>query len=201
MAIKGVPVRATINIGKNSLIIKTPFIISFTVNKQRGAPSTFNASVKVSHDDIKGSFTAGPIYIEAGTFGNEKRIFTGMILSSAINPCFDDPNFVNLSLSGADVLKLLEGKKYTRRCRAIKSSFATIQSVVRKGLKSKKFTNTNEGTTFDFSDGTMDSHSPVTRSKSQADQAAIPVGEAKSDDAPGAADLSIEIVTEEAGGA
>ena len=40
MSIKTIPIRATINLG--GLIIKTPYILSFNVNKVRNSKSTFS---------------------------------------------------------------------------------------------------------------------------------------------------------------
>ena len=193
MTIRGVPIRATINIANGAIIVKTPFILSFSVNKQRGAPATFNASLKVSHDDIKGAVTGGPVYIEAGSKDNEKRIFTGMITQANIKPCFDDPNFVNMTISGGDILSMLSGKKFTRRCRAEKSSFATIQSVVRPGLKSKRFSFQDESEGFDITPGQLEADTPVTKSKTTADIKDIPVPKPYEDNQPGVVGFDISV--------
>jgi hypothetical protein len=42
-------------------------------------------------------------------------------------------------MNGGDVLSLLNGKKFTRRCKASKAAWVTIEGVSRKGLKSGKF--------------------------------------------------------------
>lgn len=60
--------------------------------------------------------------------------------------CYDDPGYVILSLSGKDIMLLLEGKKFTRRCRASMGVFATINDVSRSGFKSGKFACTNLNT-------------------------------------------------------
>lgn len=193
MSIRGVPVRATINIGNGSVIIRTPFILSFSVNKQRGAPATFNASIKVSHDDIKGAVAGGPIFIEAGTKGNEKRIFTGMVKTATISPCFDDPNFVNMTLQGGDILTMLEGKKYTRRCRATKGNFATIQGVVRQGLKSKRFAYSDEAQSLTIDSGDLDAEAKVTRATSNADIGKIVSAEPVKQDEPGQVNFAFDI--------
>jgi len=131
--IEQVKVRAKIEIG--SLKVKTPYIQSFNVKKGRGAISTFDASLKISHEDVSGVITGSKIIIYAGVKGKLKKIFTGMVRSAKISPCFDDPQFVIISISGSDNLILLNGKKYTRRCRATKSKYVTITGVVRAGLK------------------------------------------------------------------
>jgi hypothetical protein len=191
--ITGVPVRATIDISSGSIIIKTPFILSFSVNKQRGAPATFNASVKVSHDNIKQAIAGGPITIDAGTKDNEKRIFTGSIQQAQIKPCFDDPNFVNLNISGSDILGYLAGKKFTRRCRAEKGQFAVITSVVRPGLKSKRFTFQDEASGFDITNGDKESETPITRSTSNANVKDIPVKSPQTTDEVGIVGFDVSV--------
>ena len=131
--IEQVKVRATIEIG--SLRVETPYIQSFSVKKSRGAISTFDASLKISHKDVSGAITGSKVVICAGVKSGLKKIFTGMVRSAKISPCFDDPQFVLISISGSDNLILLNGKKYTRRCRVTKSKYVTITGVVRAGLK------------------------------------------------------------------
>ena len=131
--IEQVKVRARIEIG--SLKVETPYIQSFSVKKSRGAISTFDASLKISHEDVSGVITGSKVVIYAGVKGGLKKIFTGMVRSAKISPCFDDPQFVLISISGSDNLILLNGKKYTRRCRVTKSKYVTITGVVRAGLK------------------------------------------------------------------
>jgi len=137
MSIEVIPVRATVKL--NGLEIKTPYVLSFSVRKARGQISTFDASLKVSHDDINGFVAGGNVSISAGVKGSEKKIFTGIVTQAKIEPCHDDPIYVILSISGKDALMLLEGKKFTRRCRATKGSFCTITAVGRRGLKSGKW--------------------------------------------------------------
>jgi len=137
MSIEVVPVRATVKL--NGLEIKTPYVLSFSVRKARGQISTFDASLKISHDDINSFVAGGSVSISAGVKGSEKKIFTGIVTQAKIEPCHDDPIYVILSISGKDVLMILEGKKFTRRCRATKGAFCTITAVVRRGLKSGKW--------------------------------------------------------------
>lgn len=136
MAITPVKIRAKIEIG--SLSIVTPYILSFNVTRSRGQVSTFSASLKVSHRDTVGDITGDTVEISAGE-GTPKKIFTGMVKKATMTPCFDDPDYVVLNLSGADVLCLLEGKKYTRRCAGQKTAWVLINGVTRTGLKSGKF--------------------------------------------------------------
>jgi hypothetical protein len=137
MAITMVKVRARITIG--NLIVETPFIRSFTVSKSRGQVSTFNAVLKVPHDEFSSNLAGSNIFIEAGEDTPQNRIFTGVVKQAKISPCWDDPYYVDLSVSGADCLSNLQGKKYTRRCRSTRASWVAINSVVRAGLKSGKF--------------------------------------------------------------
>jgi len=162
MGIERIKVRATIEVG--SITVVTPFIQSFNVRKQRGQVSTFDASLKVAADEVYGPITGGPVTISAGEESREILIFTGMCRSAKISPCFDDPKYVILSISGADNLILLKGKTFTRRCRSSRSTWVAITDVVREGLKSGKFTRTNEPTIqlnggVQFKDDTMTAHS------------------------------------------
>ncbi len=144
--IEMVKIRAKITIGTR-FSVETPYIQRFNVNKSRGAPATFDASLKVSNTEITGNIIGDDVKIEAGrdTYVG-KTIFVGYIKQVKVNPCLDDPSFVILGLSGVDFLGSLEGKKYTRRCRATRSTFVTIDSVQRRGLKSGKFAYTKDPT-------------------------------------------------------
>jgi len=137
MAIDMVKIRAKIKIG--SLSIVTPYILSFNVNKTRGAVSTFSASLKVNESSINNNLSGDSVQISAGEGSPSNLIFTGMVKKATIAPCWDDPSYVLLNISGEDQLSYLRGKKYTRRCRATKSSWVNITGVTRKGLKSSKF--------------------------------------------------------------
>lgn len=147
MAIERVKVRANITIGR--LSVSTPYIQSFNVKKQRGQVSTFDASLKVSHDEISGTITGGNVVIKAGSESSMETIFTGMCRTAKISPCYDDPKYVILSISGADASILLQGKRYTRRCRATTSTWVSITGVNREGLKSGKFSYDSEKITID----------------------------------------------------
>lgn len=164
MAIDRVKVRATITVG--SLSVSTPFVQSFNVTKTRGQPSTFSASMKVGHDQVSGTITGDSIRIRAGADGSEKLIFSGIIKQAKISPCWDDPYYVILSISGTDVLSLLQGKKYTRRCRATRSTWVNIQSVVRPGLKSGKFAYVN-APVIEMDDGDVESKQNLVKTRKE----------------------------------
>jgi hypothetical protein len=136
MGINVVPVRATVNIGGQD--VRTPYVLSFTVRRTRGQIGTFDASLKVSSNSFSGYAGSG-ITISAGLAGSEKKIFTGIVTNAKIEACHDDPGFMILSISGKDALMFLEGKKFTRRCRATQGAFCLITSVSRSGLKSGKW--------------------------------------------------------------
>ena len=144
MAIERIKIRARIVIG--SLSVSTPYIQSFNVRKQRGQISTFDASLKVEGGVVVGGVTGGDVKIYAGTNAGQNLIFTGICRAAKISPCYDDPKYVILSISGTDQMILLQGKKYTRRCRSSRASWAAITGVVREGLKSGKFAYHNEAT-------------------------------------------------------
>lgn len=132
-----VRIRAKISIG--GLSAETPFIRSFNVSKSRGQVSTFNAVLKVPHDSITDNIVGDSVVIEAGEGSPNIKVFTGMVRQAKISPCWDDPYYVDLALSGSDRLSYLQGKKFTRRCRSTRASWVSIDSVVRRGLKSGKF--------------------------------------------------------------
>ena len=136
MGITLVPIRATITIG--GLSISTPFIQSFNVRKTRGQLSTFDASLKIDHTALTASNIGGFVTISAGS-ASEHKIYTGILKKSTVSPCWDDPGYVLLNISGTDILSHLQGKKYTRRCRATNSTWISIESVTREGLRDGKF--------------------------------------------------------------
>jgi len=142
MAIEMVKIRAKVSVGR--LSVETPYVQSFNVRKQRGQVSSFDASLKVSHDEISGAITGGNVVISAGEGSASEVIFTGMCKVAKISPCYDDPKYVILRISGVDQLSLLQGKRYTRRCRSTTSTWVAIMGVVRTGFKSGKFAYNNE---------------------------------------------------------
>lgn len=158
MSIEQIKIRAKIEIG--SLTVETPYILSFNVNKQRGSLSSFSAKLKVSHSTVNGPISGSEIKIYAGSSENMKLIFTGIVENMQITPVFDDPAYVNLNLSGNDVRRLLNGKKFTRRCRSTKSTWVSIEGVVRETLKSGKFKYVKQNY-FDATDGDVNSSSII----------------------------------------
>jgi len=156
MAIDRVKVRARVTIG--NLLVQTgdghADVMNFNVTKSRRALSNFSASLKIPAGVITSNLVGSNVKIEAGEDSASNVIFVGFVRSAKINPCFDDPSYVILSISGSDVLSFLQGKKYTRRCRATKSAWVAINSVVRKKLKSGKF-EIRKQEMFDITDGEL----------------------------------------------
>jgi hypothetical protein len=136
MSITRVKCRARVQVA--GLIVDTPYVQSFNVQRRRGQVSTFDASLKAQASDAS-SLAGGDVKIWAGEGSAANLIFTGVCKQAKISPCFDDPAYVIISISGADKLMLLEGKKFTRRCRSTNSAWASITGIIRKGLKSGKF--------------------------------------------------------------
>lgn len=125
--INAVAIRAIITLGE--IEIKTPYILNFSVNKQRNEASTFSASLKISAESLSDTqHLSNLVTIRAGEMSREKLIFTGYCLQAEPTPCWDDPSFVILNVSGKDVLYRLDREKYTRRQVATKSKWALINS-------------------------------------------------------------------------
>jgi len=158
MAIKRVKCRASVSIG--GVTVNTPFVQSFNVRKQRGQVSTFDASLKVPAETSM-NIAGGDVVISAGENSASDTIFTGTCRQAKVSPCFDDPQYVILSISGADKLSLLQGKKFTRRCRATETAWCAITSVTRKGLKSGKFAYNTEPI-IDINDGRLEKQNNTT---------------------------------------
>lgn len=142
MGIERIPIRAKI-IFDGITEVKTPYVLSFNVNKQRGSYSTFSASLKVPSSKVRS--LKGRIVIWAGEKGNLKKIFTGIIKKKIQTPCWDDPSYQTINISGADELVKLEGMKFTRRQFLSDTSWAKITSVS-PGIKSGKLKLTNQPT-------------------------------------------------------
>ena len=178
MGISQVPIRAIVEVGGKA--IKTPYVLSFNVHRRRGSPASFTASVKVKDGLGSGQGgVGGGITISAGS-GGTPLIFTGIVRGAKITPCWDDPSYVIVSLSGDDTLSLLKGKKYTRRCRGTKSSFCIITDVVRSGLKSGKFATT--GASFELEPGNTNTEIPSVSHGSNASLDGIVVADAEGAD-------------------
>lgn len=193
MSIEMIKCRATVSIG--GINVSTPYVQSFNVRKQRGQVSTFDASLKVNGGDVGGSLTGGSVVIKAGTSSSQTTIFTGICRQAKISPCFDDPAFVILSISGADALSLLHGKKYTRRCRSTLSAWVGITGVVREGLKSGRFAYNHEPT-ITTDPGLQEKNNPV-RGTPGANN--IPINVSKSTTNEVDASVPISVVVQNAG--
>ena len=136
MAITTVPIRASIYFG--SLVIRTPYILSFSVSKTRNSKTTFSASLKIISSDLS-NLTSNTVSIYAGTLGNEKQIFSGFALNTSPSPCWEDPKYVILNISGADVLHRLEEERFTRRQMSRFNKWAVITGIQRKAPKGGQF--------------------------------------------------------------
>ena len=123
-----VPVRASI-VGAG-ISASTPNIVSFYVRVTRGELSTFSFSVK---QKSMGSGSGMVSFMLNGS-----KIYTGIITSIKVRPCFEDPSYVIIDGNGTDVRMMLQGKTFTRRSKQNTSSWGLITGVVRKGLKNSK---------------------------------------------------------------
>jgi len=132
MAIDMVKVRAKVIVGNTEVV--TPYVLSFNVRKARNQIHTFDASLKMDKDAMSAS-TNGTIKIYAGQNTATTLIFTGILKNISMAPCWDDPGYVVVNLSGEDVTGVLRGKTYSRRCKGTKSVWITIDSVVRAGIR------------------------------------------------------------------
>lgn len=142
MGIERIPIRAKI-IFNGDIEVVTPYILSFSVNKQRGSYSTFSASLKVLSTNVHN--ITGKVVIWAGEKDNLNKIFTGIIKKKIQSPCWDDPAYQTINISGADELVKLEGMKFTRRQFISDTSWVKITSVS-QGIKSGKLKLTNQPT-------------------------------------------------------
>lgn len=114
--------------------ISTPDIKSFNINRNRGSASTFSASLKVLTTDIQ-SLT-GTVSIHAGSEGNLNKLFTGHVKTVSPSPCWDDPKYFIVNITGVDALYRLEHRRFTRRQIYSDTTWALITRVVAKGKKS-----------------------------------------------------------------
>jgi hypothetical protein len=136
MAINEQAIRATVKLG--DITVETPYVLSFTVNKVRNGKSTFSASLKIDATALR-HLNDNLIVIYAGLKRKQQKIFTGYVLNSTPSPCWDDPKYVVLNISGADVLFRLEHEHYTRRQTSASSRWAIITGVQRKAPKGSQF--------------------------------------------------------------
>jgi len=195
MAITRVKCRATVSVG--GLSASTPFVQSFNVRRQRGQVSTFDASLKVPAGSASG-LAGGDVVIRAGEGSASNTIFTGICRTAKVSPCFDDPYYVILSISGADKLSLLQGKKFTRRCRSTNSAWASITSIVRSGLKSGKFAYNTEAN-FKIDDGNLEKENPVTGSRPINAVDGVGPGSPDSGENEGSVVIKVQVYNEDLG--
>jgi len=191
MSIEKVKIRARIEVGRFE--VETPYILSFNVNRTRGQVSTFDARVKIGAQEVA-DMTGGPIKIYAGVDYPRNLIFTGIVKKATISPCFDDPHFVLVNMSGADALSLLQNKKYTRRCRGTETAWATIDGVSRRGLKSGKFKYRHQPVLL-VTDSELKDNTQLTTAANSA-KMNQPVGLAAPQSSVGAAKVKAEVVTD-----
>lgn len=138
--IKTIKIRAKIEGDKFS--VQTPYIHQFSVTKRRGQMSSFSAVLKIS--PIEAKDVGGDIVIHSGVEGSMEKIFTGIITRAVVSPCWDDPSYIMLNISGYDCLYKIKDVKYSRRLSDSRISWATIDGVVNRRLKSGKFKYANE---------------------------------------------------------
>ena len=110
-------IRATITFAGTT--VQTPYIKSFSVNRQRGQISAnFSATVEVPIAEFSAESTsavAENIVIQAGIEGQERKLFTGEIRQVTVEPSWDKPEFFVLQMSGNDVMIHLENRSFSRR--------------------------------------------------------------------------------------
>lgn len=141
--IKKVKVRAKIE--GPGFSASTPDVISFYIKRTRGQLDTFNFSIKIN---ITASESTGKIKIYAGKGGegsDPPLIFTGILTSLKLRPCFEDPSKVILDGSGTDVRRLLENKQFTRRQTKGIATWVEITGLVSPGLRTTKLAQTATG--------------------------------------------------------
>jgi hypothetical protein len=103
-----------------------------------------------------------------------------------------------LSISGADKLSLLQGKKFTRRCRSTASSWASITGVVRNGLKSGKFAYNTEAN-FDINGGRLNREDPTTGTRPMNAVDGTNIGPPQTGENEEAVIVQVQIYNEELG--
>lgn len=123
LGIRTEKIRATIDL--SNVIIKTPYVKAFNVDKDRQRlATTFSATVEIL---ASSSFIPADIVISAGLKDAEQKIFTGMIKSITTSPSFDKAGYFVLSLSGVDRMSELEGRTFSRRLKS--DGFSTFVSI------------------------------------------------------------------------
>lgn len=109
-------VRAEVSLG-DTLLAKTPYVLSFSINQSRGQLST-TCSVTLEMQAGTSFFPGAQLIIKAGTRLNVRTKFTGTIDSTTSQPAFGKAGFFTVTLNGRGVLSNLENKKFSRRLAA-----------------------------------------------------------------------------------
>ena len=124
LGIRTEKIRATIEL--SGVIIKTPYVKAFNVDKARQRLTTnFSCTVEIP---VSSSFIPGAdIVIYAGLKDDEQKIFTGMVKSISTAPSFDKAGYFQLSITGVDKMGDLEGRTFSRRLKS--DGFALFVSI------------------------------------------------------------------------
>lgn len=141
MAIEEIKVRAEVIVG--TLTTSTPYVLSFSVTRNRGSHGTMSASLKVLGANV--GQASGQVTVRAGVRDSLETIFTGDIRKITISPCWEDPSFVILNIEAADVLARLTDTNFSRRQVSEDAIFATIDQAD-YSYKSGRFNTINEPT-------------------------------------------------------
>jgi len=164
-----VPIYCTVNVG--GISAHTPrssgnHVLSFNVDKVRGQVGTCSISLRVYKGQA--NFTSGgTISISAGANSALNPVFYGYIKSITISPCRENPSFVLMNITGVDALSKLDGKKYTRRCRASKGVWVGIEGVTREGLRSSKLTYIQSDAHLSINGGKLNKEDNLIKTKPQ----------------------------------
>jgi hypothetical protein len=143
----------------------TNHVLSFNVDKNRGQAGTCSVSMRVKKGDASLANSRGEIIISAGADGYLPTIFYGYLKSITISPCREYPSYIIMNVTGVDVLSKLEGKKYTRRCRSVMSTWVSIEGVVREGIRTGKLLWLPNDTYLEFDGGKLNKQNPITRTR------------------------------------
>lgn len=190
-------VRASITGG--GISAQTPFVKSFNVRKTRGQASSFSCSVKVPAGSVGN--VRGQIQIRAGSPSASNLIFTGVITKATISPAFDDPSYVMVNITGTDVLKTLEHKKYTRRQMSSLACWCEITGVTRKKAKSDKFQYMRNLPSMSMSDGEMEQNSGIVQTSDIASSQVVKSmgSNVQTGQSPSTVPLALDILAAEEG--
>ena len=142
MGLEVIHIRASIKFIESGLSVDTPYIKSFNVTRNRGAMSTFTASLKVDTEVI--GQIRGQVTIYSGPEGSLNKIFTGYVKTAAPSPCWDDPNYFIVNVSGVDALYKLNNRRFTRRQVYSDTMWALLTQVNSRGKRTGRLKYTNK---------------------------------------------------------